>query len=154
MKIKVTAENLENAINRAHRVKGFVRHIGNDSFEVTCQNPDCVVGNKHVVEFEIDADGDLVAECLACPSALGKHVCYHVPDAMALRYAMLAAHVDVRASVEAADDADGRTEHAVMFDGVLRDYAHRAPCEMLSDREPMMHIATTEGCERINGILI
>ncbi len=118
MKIKVTAENLENAIDRAHRVKGFVRHIGNDSFEVTCQNPNCVLGNKHVVEFEIDADGDLAAECLACPSALGKHVCYHVPDALALRYAMIAAHIDVQQR-EAARDFDGLTETAIQFDGVL-----------------------------------
>ena len=97
--IKITHETLTNAIAKAQSRKGHahVRHVGDDMFEVTCENPKCSNGNLHVVSFEL-LGGELYAECFECPSNLRKAPCYHVIQAATLRDAMIVARVNAARS--------------------------------------------------------
>jgi hypothetical protein len=92
---KITPDILKNAIAKAQSRKGHahVRHVGDDMFEVTCENPNCANNNKHSVSFEL-IDGELYAECFECPSNIRNAACYHLIQALTLRDAMITARVE------------------------------------------------------------
>lgn len=125
--VLLTLSNLSNAIKIARKRRAKVRYIGDETFEVRCSHD-----HRHIVRFE-ESEMGVFAAC-DCPSRVA---CYHLAHANDLRTYM-AAEIFPRLNEQHAPQLATR----------------RSPVEMLSDKTPMLHVPSTEDCERVGPVLI
>lgn len=76
--IKLTADNLKNAISRAFEERNFARRVAENTYVVECPR-----GHEHLVKVEGDA---ITCDCEA--GKFGKHACHHQASALALHLAI------------------------------------------------------------------